>query len=126
MNALRRLAERFPLTSMVGAMIVWALHFVLVYALVGLHCERPLTLARQPAVIGLLASTLLALIATIAIGVSAGRRWRSRGESAAETGERFISAVTGTLAVIALIAIGMVALPMLLQPSCLGWGTHGH
>ena len=124
MNPLHGFAARFPLTAMVAAMIVWALHFVLVYAVVGLHCERPLTLSRQPAGLWLLLSTLLALATAVAIGSAAWRRWR-RGSRTASARERFMTAIAGTLAVIALLAIGMAALPMLLQPSCLGWGAHG-
>ena len=125
MNPLQRLAACFQLTAMVAAMIVWALHFVVVYAVVGLHCDRPLTLARQPAGLWLLLSTLLALAVAVAIGIAAWRRWR-RASRTASARERFMSIVTGTLALIALLAIGMTALPMLLQPSCLGWGAHGH
>jgi len=126
MSALRGLAERFPLTAMIAAMIVWAVHFVLVYAIVGLHCERPLTLARAPAALWLLLSTVLALATALAIGIAARQRWNRFGAKTASPRERFMTAVAGTLAVIALLAIGMTAVPMLLQPSCLGWGAHGH
>ena len=49
MNPLRRLAKRFPLTAMISPLITWALHFVLVYSVVGLHCARPWALGRMPA-----------------------------------------------------------------------------
>jgi biotin transporter BioY len=125
-NALRALALRFPLTSMISAIIVWALHFVLVYAVVGLSCERPFTLGRQAAGIWLVAATLVALGAVVAIGLAALSVWRRdhRHSDPAATRRRFMASVAGLLAMLSLIAIIMTVLPVFLLPSCDGFGVH--
>jgi hypothetical protein len=125
-NALRALALRFPMTAMISAIIIWALHFVLIYAVVGLSCERPFTLGRGAAAVWLAAGTLLALAAVAGIGLASLSVWRRdrRHADAAATRRRFMAAVAGLLAVLSMIAIIMTILPILLLPSCDGWGVH--
>jgi hypothetical protein len=126
MNPLRTLALRFPLTAMISAIIVWALHFVLVYAVVGLGCERPFTLDRNAAGLWLVAGTLVALGAVLVIGVAAYRVWRrERGHSdPTATRRRFMAAVAGLLAMLSFFAILMTVLPVAMLPSCDGFGVH--
>jgi hypothetical protein len=120
---LRSLVIRFPLTSMVGALVVWALYFVLVYALVGLHCERPFDLGRDALRAWLLASTLVALGAALAIGAGAwatGRRALEQAGPAARR-QRFMAAVAALVALLATISILLTALPLVLVAPCTGW-----
>jgi hypothetical protein len=125
-NVLRALALRFPLTAMISAIIVWALHFVLVYAVVGLSCERPFTLGRGGAGLWLVTATLLALAAVVGIGLAALGVWRRerRHSDQAATRRRFMAAVAGLLAILSAIAIIMTVLPVVLLPSCDGFGVH--
>jgi amino acid transporter len=126
MNALRALALRFPLTAMISAIIVWALHFVLVYAVVGLSCERPFTLGRDAAGIWLVAATVLALAVVVAIGLAGFSMWRREHQDSdpASARRRFMAAVAAMLAVLSLIAIIMTVLPVFVLPSCDGFGVH--
>jgi hypothetical protein len=126
MNPLRTLALRFPLTAMISAIIVWALHFVLVYAVVGLGCERPFTLGRDTAGLWLLAGTLVALGAVVAIGLAALGVWRRerRHSDPTATRRRFMAAVAGLLSMLSFFAILMTVLPVVMLPSCDGFGVH--
>lgn len=120
---MRRLIARFPLTATVSALIVWALHFVFVYAAVGLACERPQTLGRAGLDGALLLSTLLALAAVAlagAVGHACMRRTPGLEGDAARR-RRFLGASALLLALLALLAILLVAAPMLLLPPCPGW-----
>ena len=119
------IAARFPLTSMIAAMIVWAVYFVAVYASVGLHCERPQALGAGPLQWLLGLSTLAALGVALLLGAAALLAWkRCDGHAGAANGRlRFMAAVSGLLALIAVLAILMTALPILLLAPCPGWGT---
>jgi hypothetical protein len=127
---LRRLVLHFPLTAMISAMIVWALHFVFVYGAVGLACERPGLLGPQALMWWLGGSTLLALAAVGVIGLAGWTLWQRSGRLAGHAGQadrqrrfrgRFMAGVAALLALLALISIAMVALPIVMQTPCSGW-----
>lgn len=120
--------QRHRLFAMVSPLLVWALHFVLVYSLVGLRCGAPPAwLARldaQALAWWLAAATLLALLAIAAI---ARHGWRSRdtghGAAAAPARpsrerERFVGTVMLLLALLAAIAVLFTTLPMLMLEPC--------
>jgi amino acid transporter len=124
-DAITRLAKRFPLTSMIAGLIVWALHFVLVYSTVGLACERPELLASGPMFWLLMAWTVLALLAVLVIGAAGIVAWRdNRGRDGGVEGRRyFMGRLATLLALLGLVAVLMTALPIFfMQPPCIRWG----
>lgn len=118
-------APRHPLFAMVAPLALWALHLVLVYSLVGLHCGAPPAWLPRvgPALLatGLVLATLGALVAIAALGGSAMRRARSvdRAAPGEEHGQpRFLARVQAGVALLAALAVAFTALPMLLLEPC--------
>lgn len=132
----------FRLVGMAAPMAVWALHFVLVYSLVGLGCEEGWHL-RRIAGLGVPTPSLLTwslLLATVTslgviawLGARAWRGWRSlpvAGEpaasepAAAESADalqrrhRFMSLATTIMALLAAIAVVFTTTPVFMLPSC--------
>ncbi|MCD9098335.1 hypothetical protein LU699_10420 [Luteimonas fraxinea] len=114
------------LTRMSMPLVVWALHFVVVYSLQGLACARALW--RAP-VAGLetmtwvlWALTLLALGVIALFGASALRAWRiarAQTDGRTETSRlRFLTALSALVALIAAIGVAFTALPVALLPTC--------
>lgn len=114
------------LTRMSMPLVVWALHFVVVYSLQGLACARALW--REP-VAGLemmtwvlWALTALALAVIALLGTNALRAWRSaraQTDGRSETTRlRFFTALSALVAVIAAIGVVFTALPVALLPTC--------
>lgn len=125
MSALSPLAPG-RLTGMALPMALWALHFVVVYSLVGLGCEygwqaRPLAGGNLLSAL-LVAFTVLVLVPVAALGLRARRAWRRHaGNQAADPRQRrqaLISMATTVLAVLAAIAIVFTTTPALLLPPC--------
>jgi hypothetical protein len=121
-----------------GGLVVWSIHFVVVYALVGVGCEqgwnlRPL-LGSNALTVWLIAATVpaLAAIAWIAwAGARGVRHWHRESIRAAPQhqpatempiGEakrwRFLAALTLALAVVAFVATAMTAVPIFMLPPC--------
>lgn len=122
-----RLIDSRSLLGAISAMIVWAVWFAAVYALVGLGCEEGW---QQRRVLGtdllsaaLAASTLLALLLMAWSGARGWRGWR-RGQ--AQPGRdhehaqrrRFLGRMMLVLAAIAMAGTLMIALPLLLLDPC--------
>mgnify|MGYP000938023802 FL=1 len=114
------------LTRMSLPLVVWALHFVVVYSLQGLACARALW--RAP-VAGLetmtwvlWALTVLALGVIGLFGARALRAWRIAGaqtDGRTETSRlRFLTALSALVALIAAIGVAFTALPVALLPTC--------
>ena len=117
----------YPLSALAAPMAVWAVHFVVVYSLAGLGCERGLLLQRVAMlpvlswILMLVTAAALALIASL--GWHALRRWlalRSGGDSAtpAAPHERFMRLATALLALLAFIAVVFTATPVFMLPPC--------
>lgn len=122
------------LTGMTAPMLLWALHFVVVYSLQGVSCVegwQHLRLGGWAAVTWwLLGLTLAILVAQVALGVRALRAWRKarreleRREPGQGHGQppaphrRFTAAATGALALLAVVATCFTAIPILLLPTC--------
>lgn len=129
------------LTGMAAPMLLWALHFVLVYSLQGISCVegwQHLRLGGLAAVTWwLLGLTLAILLAQVALGMRALRAWRTarraRSLDAREAGDaprhghacapaarhrRFTAAATAALALLAVVATCFTAIPILLLPTC--------
>lgn len=114
------------LLGIASPMLVWALHFVIIYSLQGLACARGW---RQVQILGLDGvNVLLILLTAIAIallawtGLRAHRRWRQLENDArtapAARRRRFATAATGLLSLLALVAVLMTALPLFFLPPC--------
>jgi hypothetical protein len=114
------------LTRMSMPLVVWALHFVMVYSLQGLACARTLwrtPVAGQDAMTWVLwALTVLALGVIALFGASALRVWRiARAQTDGRSGTtrlRFLTALSALVALIAAIGVVFTALPVALLPTC--------
>ncbi len=122
------------LTGMAAPMLLWALHFVLVYSLQGLACVegwQHVRLAGLAVVTWwLLGVTLAILAAQVALGVRALRAWGKARRELERRGpgqghgrlpaphRRFTAAATSALALLAVVATGFTAIPILLLPTC--------
>jgi hypothetical protein len=118
------------LVGAVSSLIVWALHFVAVYGLAAVGCERgwerwPLAGSNALTVL-LIVVTVPALAAIAWIGYGGWRAMRDsasaerHGEIDEEAGRRrrFMGLLTVALAVVAFIATTMTAVPILMLPPC--------
>jgi len=116
------------LVEAVSGFGVWALHFLAVYALVGVGCERTwdsAAFAGSNSLTWLLIAVTLPALGAIAwIGV---RGWRATGWWRRDTGARagasgelwrFTGLLTVTVAALAFLATLMTALPVLMLPPC--------
>lgn len=105
--------KSLPLISMTGAPLVWAAHFVLLYAVAGTACQKlagPEAMAMVKWVTA--SATLLALAA---IGWVA---WYSAVRLQGEVTGRFMARVTLMLAALSAVAVIFSALPAILSASC--------
>jgi hypothetical protein len=120
-------ARRQGLPALIGALaglLIWALHFALVYAANAVACERDLVGARIAGLpllsVVVLGATALALAAVGVIGWRASRRLE--GSLAGEEGEdmpRFAAWLEASAALLAALAIlweGLVPVLMLSHP----------
>lgn len=109
------------LLTLVGAPLIWFVHFVVCYVIVSLVCAAQLTEARaiglNAAELGVAAATLLAGALIVAIAVAKLRRWRDPAGADPEIG-RFFAISTLLLCAISLLALLWVAFPISLLPTC--------
>lgn len=113
------------LVGMTAPMLLWALHFVLVYSLAGVGCEhdwyRATLLGTNRLSLLLVVATIAALVPIALLGWRA-LRWHRHGTSAADASlprhGRFLVRVTLALSVLAAIAVLFTATPILLLPPC--------
>lgn len=126
---MRRLGP-WRLVGMSLPMGVWALHFVLVYSLVGLACAEGWPATRLAGVRLLTWALLASTAVTLAlIGWLGWRAWRARqslpadDSPAAAAGtvprQRFTSLATSVLALIAFIAVMFTGAPMFMLSTCI-------
>lgn len=126
----RRLSPHYPLVAVAMPMAVWALHFVVVYSLVGLGCERDVLLQRfvtLPLLTWVLLMVSLAALILIAwLGWRAWRIWNALDANRSIAGtaprvqprERFMRLATALLAMLAFIAVVFTATPILMLQPC--------
>lgn len=104
--------HRFTSTTflLTGALLVWIADFAFVYVFSAVACARDVGVSLVPVVTT--AASLAAAVATVWI-------WRRgyRAHRASEHG-RFIGFVTLATSTIALVALGMLILPLLLIRAC--------
>ncbi len=112
------------LTGIAAPLTMWALHFVLVYAMQGLACaqgwQRTPWAGREAVFWWLLLTTLVAAVAIVWLGLRAWRAWRlERGAQAdAAHRRRFATRLTLASAAMALLAVAFTATPIFLLPTC--------
>ena len=116
----------YRLTGLAAPMVVWAVHFVVVYSLQGVTCGEGLA---NPRIAGLetltwwvLALTVLSFAALAWMGLRAWRGWRAsnvdRSTPALAARRRFSAAVTALLCALSAVAVLFTTLPVLLLPGC--------
>lgn len=113
------------LLGSVSSLILWAVHFVAVYSLVGVGCEegwqRTPVLGTNGLTLLLVSITLpaLSLIAWIGWVGWQSHRQASRGGGSEDRGRwRFLGLITLALAVLAFISTIMTAVPIMMLPPC--------
>ncbi len=110
------------LLTLVGAPIIWIVHFVACYVMVSLVCLTRLT--RAPIVVGLNAAELGIAVATLIAGaliviiaVASLRRWRDPPRPDPDI-DRFFAVCTLLLCAISLLSMLWVAFPTSILPTC--------
>lgn len=114
------------LRGSISSFIVWAVHFGIVYSLVGVGCDhdwhRMPLMGSNALTVLLTAITLpaLGLIAWIGSGAWRSHRKASRGGAAREDSVRwrFLSLITLAIAVLAFVSTVMTAVPIMMLPPC--------
>jgi hypothetical protein len=103
-----------------AGLLIWALHFLIVYATTALACARGFA---DASLFGIGVVQLTVLVATVAGLVAvgaitlAGFRWARRTDDA---GASFVRWLTGSIALLSFLAIAWDGLPALLVPACPG------
>lgn len=114
------------LTGSVSSLIVWSVHFAVVYALAGLGCE--MGWQHRSLLGGNLVSILLLAVTVPALGLIAwigwgGWRWQGRARQSGiepDTARRwrFMGYLTVALACVAFVSTVMTVLPVVMLPPC--------
>lgn len=109
------------LLTLVGAPIIWIVHFVTCYVIVALVCALQLASAQvmglNPAEFGVAAATLIAAALILGIMATNLRRWRKPPGPDPEI-SGFFAANTLLLCAISLLALIWVAFPTMMLPTC--------
>lgn len=109
------------LITLVGAPIIWFAHFLGCYVIVALVCALQLTDARllglDPAELGVVIVTALALLLMGGIAAVNWRKWRQPSGPDPEM-SRFFAANTLLLCLLSALALAWVAFPTALLPTC--------
>lgn len=109
------------LLTLVGAPLIWIVHFVVCYAIVALVCALHLTEIRviglNAAELGVAASTLVAGALIVSIAVANQRQWRDPPGPDPDI-SRFFAVSTLLLCAISLLSMLWVAFPTSVLPTC--------
>jgi len=119
MDAPGRMASKAATWRLCLAPLIWAAHFLAIYAFTALACARKGTggwfdLASVPWFIG--GATLLAaaiLLVTIAVAIRAGRR-----DTSSTGASTFVHWLTAAIAALVLLAVVWETLPLIWVPVC--------
>lgn len=105
--------KSLPLISMTGAPLVWAAHFVVLYAVAGTACQK---LAGPEAMT--MVKWVTASATVLALAVIGWVAWYSALRLQGNTTGSFMARVTLMLAVLSAVAVIFGALPAMLSASC--------
>lgn len=109
------------LLTLVGAPVIFIVHFVVCYVIVSLVCALQLTDARvmgfNAAELGVAAATLIAGALIVSIAVANRRHWRNPAGPDPEV-SRFFAVNTLLLCAISLLSLLWVAFPISILPPC--------
>lgn len=109
------------LLTLVGAPLIWIVHFVVCYVIVSLACAAQLDAFRfigmNAVELGVAAATLLAGALIIGIAVTSHRRWRHPPGPDPDI-SRFFAISTLLLCAISLLSMLWVAFPTSMLPTC--------
>ncbi|WP_137179730.1 hypothetical protein [Roseomonas sp. AR75] len=113
----------FPLIGAIGALIIWAIHFLAIYCAQATACMRAApdaTLLGHDLVPALvLGLTAFALLAVAAVGIAAWRRLADGMTArAGEHEPHFLTWLTVAVALLSSLAILWEAVPVLILPPC--------
>lgn len=115
------------LTGMAAPLAVWALHFIVVYAIQAIACRQgwhALRWAGRDAIVWcLLLLTLAAMLTTAWLG---WRAWRQRQVTATHSAaghdasplDRFMATLTTAVSALATVAIAFTGVPLLILSTC--------
>jgi hypothetical protein len=115
--------QALSFTFMLSGLLIWAVHFVVVYGFTGLVCARPgwarLTIGGWELIpFGITLATLLALAALIAVPLASSKRINTGPRMENIRAARLQHSIAIGGAVIALIAISWEAVSALVSPDC--------
>lgn len=109
------------LLTLIGAPLIWIVHFVVCYAIVALTCASQLgeerVMGLNAAQFGVAVSTLIAGALIFGIAATRLRRWRNPAGPDTEIG-RFFAINTLLLCAISVVAMLWVAFPTIILPPC--------
>ncbi|MBZ2205671.1 hypothetical protein [Massilia soli] len=109
------------LLALVGAPLIWIVHFVVCYAIVALICASQLSEQRimglDAAQFGVAVATLVAGALILSIAVASFRQWRNPPGPDVEI-SNFFAVNTLLLCAISVLAMLWVAFPTLILPAC--------
>lgn len=109
------------LLTLVGAPLIWMLHFVVCYAIVSLVCASQLARTRviglNAAELGVALATLVAGTLIVGLAVAKWRRWRNPPGPDPDV-SRFFAIATLLLCGISLLSMLWVAFPTSVLPTC--------
>lgn len=122
------LANARSMLGMVSGLIVWAVWFVVVYALTGVGCragwqEQAMPVGNLLSLL-MLACTALALVLIVICGRRGYAAWRGAGHAATPAGaeavqrRRFLGLTMLLVSALAAVGTVLVAVPILMLPPC--------
>ena len=121
--------RRNGLLTMAAPMTVWTLHFVAIYSLVGLACERGWTLHVVAGLnmlvwqLAVLCAITLAVLAWLALRAARASKLDAAatspvGQDGVVKRRRFVARVTLALCLLAAVAVLFTTIPAFLVPTC--------
>jgi hypothetical protein len=103
------------LVFVLGGLIVWGAHFLLIYPFNAIACTRGFAAAAPPTILAL---TTLALVALGAIVYAAARNRGPIGGASGDPNQALLRTLATGIALLAGVAVILETLPVLMIPPC--------
>jgi hypothetical protein len=102
-----------------GGLTIWALRFLSSYSFTAIACSRGWSTPEGSAIV-VAGVALMSIAATVACTAIAARAWRGSrlGPPNGDDNQRFVHAIAGMVALLALLAIGWETVPIFVVPAC--------